>query len=56
MVRVKYWEPLTKSYMTKIFKSRATNRYIVSQNEDSLHNNVPFKLKNYFQRNDLFAI
>ena len=35
MVRAKYWEFLTKSYLTKIFKSRATSWYIVSQNEAS---------------------
>ena len=50
MVRAKYWEFLTKSYQTKIFKSRATNWYIVSQNRVSLHNNVPFELKSHFQR------
>ena len=48
MVRAKYWQFLTKSYLTKIFKSRATNWYIASQNEASLHNNVPFELKNNF--------
>ena len=47
MVRDKYWEFLTKSYLTKIFKSRATNWYNASQNEASLHNNVPFELKNF---------
>ena len=45
MVTAKYWEFLTKSYLNKIFKSRATNWYIVSQNEASLHGNVPFELK-----------
>ena len=35
MVRAKYWEFLTKSYLTKIFKSSATSWYIVSQNEAS---------------------
>ena len=48
MVREKFWQFLTKSYMTKIFESRATNWYIVSQNEACLHNNVPFELKNHF--------
>ena len=56
MVRAKYWQFLTKSYLTKIFESRGTNWYIVSQNEGSLHNNVPFELKNHFQRYHLFAI
>ena len=56
MVRAKYWQFLTKSYLTKIFESRGTNWYIVSQNEASLHNNVPFELKNHFQRYHLFAI
>ena len=56
MIRAKYWEFLTKSYLSRIFKSRATNWYIVSQNEASLHNNVPFELKNQFQRYYLFAI
>ena len=56
MVRAKYWEILTKSYLTKIFKSSATNWYISSQNEASLHDNVPFKMKNHFQRQYLFAI
>ena len=50
MVIANYWIFLSKSYLTKIFKSRATNWYIVSQNEASLHNNVPFELKNQFQR------
>ena len=44
----KNWQFLTKSYLTKIFKSRATNWYIASQKETSLHNNVPFELKNHF--------
>ena len=48
MIRAKYWQFLTKSYVTKIFKSRATNWYIVSQNEASLHSNVSFELKNLF--------
>ena len=48
MVRAKYCQFLTKSYLTKIFKSGATNWYIVSQNEASLHNNKPFELKNHF--------
>ena len=56
MVRAKYWEILTKSYLTKIFKSSATNWYISSQNEASLHDNVSFKLKNHFQGQYLFAI
>ena len=42
MVAAKHWEFLTTSYLTKKFKSRATGWYIVSQNESSLHNNVPF--------------
>ena len=50
MVIANYWIFLSKSYLTKIFKSRATNWYIVSQNEASLHNSVPFELKNRFQR------
>ena len=50
MVRAKYWQFLTTFYLTKIFKSRTTNWYIVSQNEASLHNNVPFELKNYFYK------
>ena len=56
MVRAKYRQFLTKSDLTKIFKSRATNWYTVLQNEASLHNNVPFELKNHFQRYYLFAI
>ena len=56
MVKAKYWEFLTKSYLTKIFKSRATSWYTVSQNEPSLHSKVPFELTNYFQRYYLFAI
>ena len=56
MVRAKYWEILTKSYLTKIFKSSATNWCISSQNEASLHVNVSFKLKNHFQGQYLFAI
>ena len=48
MVRAKYWQFLTKCYLTKLFKSRATNWYIVSQNEASLHKDVLFELKNYF--------
>ena len=35
---------------TKIFNFRATNWYIMSQNEASLHNNVSFELKSHFQR------
>ena len=45
MVRAKYWEFLTNFYLNKIFKSRATNWYIVSQNEAPLHGNVSFELK-----------
>ena len=48
MVKEKYWEFLTKSYLIKYFKSRATNWFIVSQDEASLHNNVPFELNNHF--------
>ena len=48
MIRAKYWQFLTKSYLTKIFKFRATNWYIESQNEASLHNNLRFELKNHF--------
>ena len=48
IVRAKFWQFLTKSYLIKIFKSRATNWYTVSQNEASLHKNVPFELKNHF--------
>ena len=50
MVRAKYLIFMTKSYLTRIFKSTATNWYIVSQNEACLHNNVPFELKNQFER------
>ena len=56
MARAKYCQFLTKSYVTKIFKSRGTNWYIVSQNEASLHNNVSSELKNHFQRYYLFGI
>ena len=56
MVRGKYWQFLTKSYLIKIFKSRARNWYIMSQNEASLHNNVSFEPKNHFQRYSLFRI
>ena len=55
MVRARYCQFLTKSYLTKIFKSRATKWYIVSQNEASLHNDVSFELKNHFQRYYLFG-
>ena len=48
IVGEKYWGFLAKSYLTKTIKSRATNLYIVSQNETSLHNNVLFELKNQF--------
>ena len=51
MVRAKYRE-----FLTKTFKFRATNWYILSQNEASLNNNVSFELKNHFQRYYLFAI
>ena len=49
LIKASYWEFLTKSCLTKIFKSRASNWYSVSQNKASLHNNVPFELKNPLQ-------
>ena len=45
MVRAKFWKFLNKSYLTKIFKSRARKLYILPQNKASLHNNVRFELK-----------
>ena len=50
MVRAKYWQFLIKFYLNKIFNSRVTNWYSASQNEASLHNIVPFELKNHFSK------
>ena len=56
MLGARYWEFLTKPYLTKKFKSRATSWYTMSQNEAYLHSNVPFELKNHFKRYYLFSI
>ena len=49
VVSEKYWEFLTKSYLPKYLNPEQQTWYIVSQNEVSLHNNVPFELKSHFQ-------
>ena len=57
IIRAKHWQCLTKSYLTTIFKSRATYWSIVSQNETSLHNNnTIFELRYDLQRYCLFSI
>ena len=49
MVRGKLLGSSDQAYLTKIFKSRATNWYIVAQNEAPLHKNMPFELKIIFK-------